>query len=125
MIDYSQFPGLTGVYLEDSYVIGIAEAPGQLTFKLDAVLTPESPAYHPPQPGEQYCYALGTLTFAGASRIEWERRTTARYTDADGEEDLGNIDIVAVDGEALLVEGDWGRVRIVGAQPQFEMTAVV
>lgn len=65
------------------------------------------------------------LTFAGASRIEWERRTTTRYTDADGEEYLGNIDIVAVDGEALLVEGDWGRVRIVGAQPQFEMTAVV
>lgn len=60
MIDYSQFPGLTGVYLEDSYVLGIAEAPGQLTFKLDAVLTPESPAYHPPQPGEQYCCASGS-----------------------------------------------------------------
>ena len=43
MIDYSQFPGLAGVYLEDSYVLGISEVPGQLTFDLDAVLTPGSP----------------------------------------------------------------------------------
>lgn len=125
MIDYTQFPGLTGVYLEDSYVLGIAEAPGRLTFKLEAVLTPESPVYHPARPGEQYCYASGSLVFAGASRIEWERRTAAHYTDADGEEDLGNIDILAVDGESLVVEGDWGRVRIVGSQPHFEITEVM
>lgn len=38
-----------------------------------------------------------------------------------GEKDLGNIDILKVDGDAFAVEGDWGAVRISGAQPRFEL----
>jgi hypothetical protein len=61
MIDYKSFPGLAGVFLEDSYVLGISESSEQLVFHLDAVLTPEHPAYQPPRPGEHYCYANGSL----------------------------------------------------------------
>jgi hypothetical protein len=124
VIDYSQYPGLAGIYLEDSYVLDIAETPGQLTFTLDAVLTPESPAYRAPRPGEHHCYALGRLVFSDALRIEWERRTAAWYTDAEGEKDLGNIDDLMVEGEAFVAEGDWGKVRLVAAQPRFEITEV-
>ena len=61
MIDYKIFPGLAGVFLEDSYVLGISECSEQLVFHLDAVLTPEHSAYHSPRPGEHYCYANGSL----------------------------------------------------------------
>ena len=36
MIDYGKFPGLAGVYLEDSYDLAIAESADRLTFRLDA-----------------------------------------------------------------------------------------
>ncbi|WP_226862916.1 hypothetical protein [Mycolicibacterium baixiangningiae] len=77
MIDYSEYPCLAGIYLEDSYVLDVAETPGQLTFMLDAALTPESPQYRPPRPREHHCYTPGKLISSGASRIDWERRIAA------------------------------------------------
>lgn len=121
MIDYAKFPELAGVYLEDSYVLAIIERPGALTFMLEAVLTPEHPRYHPPRPGEQYCYANATLTFPDASAVEWIKHSTNRYVDASGEEDLGNIDSLTAERAAYLVDGDWGEVRIfTTSRPRFE-----
>ena len=122
MIDYKDFPGLVGVFLEDSYVLGISESPEQLIFRLDAVLTPEHPAYSPPRPGEQYCYAYGTVVFGEVTRVEWLRRSSSHYTDASGEEDLGNIDTLTMEGGTFTATGDWGEVRITGAQPRFELS---
>jgi hypothetical protein len=121
MIDYNMFPGLVGVFLEDSYVLGISETSDQLVFRLDAVLTPDHPAYQPPRPGEQYCYAEGSLVFPDVTRVVWFKRGSSHYTDASGEEDLGNIDILTEDGNGFVAEGDWGAVRISGAQPRFEL----
>jgi hypothetical protein len=56
------------------------------------------------------------------TRVVWLRRNSSHYTDASGEEDLGNIDILRVDGDAFVAEGDWGAVRISGAQPRFELS---
>lgn len=123
MIDYTNFPGLAGVFLEDSYVFGISESPGQVVFHLDAVLTPEHAEYHSPRPGEQYCYANGDLIFPDVTSVVWHRRSSSHYTDASGEDDLGNIDILKEDGDAFTVEGDWGSVRISGGQPRFELSA--
>ena len=120
-IDYKRFPGLAGVFLEDSYVLGISESSEQVVFHLDAVLTPEHPAYHSPRLGEQYCYANGNLIFPDVTQIVWLNRNSSHYTDASGEQDLGNIDILTVDGDAFVAEGDWGAVRISGAQPRFEL----
>jgi hypothetical protein len=123
MIDYSTLPALAGVYLENSYVLGIVETPRQIVFRLDAVLTPESPAYHPPRTGEHYCYAAANLVFPDVAVVEWIRRTARYFTDAAGEADLGNIDILRDDGDGFIVEGDWGRLRIVGPQPILELTS--
>ena len=107
MIDYKSFPGLTGVFLEDSYVLGISESSGQVVvFRLDAVLTPQHSAYHSPRPFEQYCYAKGSLIFPDVTRVQWLRRDSSHYTHASGEEDLGNIDIFTVDGDGFVAEGD-------------------
>jgi len=121
MIDYTKFPGLAGVYLEDSYVLEIFEKPGELIFKLDAVLTPESPAYRAPRPDEQYCYAAGCLVFPSIVSIDWIKRTDQRFTDATGEQDLGNIDVLKRDGNFFVAEGDWGEVRVQSAEPQFAL----
>ena len=100
---------LAGVFLEDSYVLGISESSEQVVFHLDAVLTPEHPAYHSPRLGEQYCYANGNLIFPDVTQIVWLNRNSSHYTDASGEQDLGNIDILTVDGDAL-------SRRVIGAQ---------
>lgn len=111
--DYSTLPGLSGVYLEYSFVLSIDEQPQQFSFELEAVLRPAHPDYHPPLPGEQYCYANARLIFDDVTDVEWLTRSTNRFTDASGEEDLGNIDSLTVDEPDLyLAEGDWGRVRI-------------
>lgn len=122
MIDYTEFQNLTGIYLEDSYVLDIIQGPGEILFKMEVVLTPEHPNYYKPRAGEQYCYAAGDLIFDNASRVEWLERSTNRYIDAAGDEDLGNIDSLTADDDGFVVEGDWGRVRIRSAcQPRFEL----
>ena len=92
MIDYEQFPGLDGFYLEDSFVLAITETPSTLIFSLDAVLTPEHPAYRPPRPGEHHCYRSAELLFIDLSKTEWLHRSHRFFTDAAGAKDLGNID---------------------------------
>lgn len=91
-------------------------------FLLDAVLTPDHSAYQAPRPGEQYCYAIGSLIFPDVTHVVWLSRNGNRYTDASGEKGLGNIDSLTVDGDAYVAEGDWGAVRISGAQPRFELS---
>jgi hypothetical protein len=122
MIDYKSFPGLAGVYLEDSYVLGISASTEQVVFYLDAVLTPEHSAYHRPRSGQHFCYANGRLVFSDVTHVVWLSRNGNHYTDASGDEDLGNIDVLTVDGDAYVAEGDWGAVRISGAQPRFELS---
>ena len=121
MIDYQQFPGLAGVYLEFSYELEILESPSRLNFTLDAVITPESPAYRAPNSGEQYCYAAAGLVFSDVTEVNWITRNERHYVDATGERDLGNIDALVSDGYSFAVEGDWGHVRIRSAQPYVEL----
>lgn len=112
---------IPGLFLRDSYVLDIVQAPGRLSFMLDAVLTPDHVEYGTPLPGEQHCYARGTLVFPAVKKVEWIARTDRSYIDAAGQQDLGNIDILARDGEAFVVDGDWGRVRVVSAEPRFDL----
>ena len=113
-------PFLDGLYLEDSYVLAIDDKPGRVVFKLDAVLTPEHPAYTSPPPDEQYCYRKGELVFDGVTAVDWLERSYRTSTDATGEEDLGNIDSLIVEGGAFHLEGDWGVAKIwCGCQPRF------
>jgi hypothetical protein len=114
---YTEFPDLANVYLEDSYVLAIDEAPHSLTFTLEVVLTPEHPRYHTPLPGEQYCYVDGFLTLNGVREIEWLSRSANAFTDASGEEDLGNIDTFRQDVDYFDIVGDWGHVHVFAIVP--------
>ena len=124
VINYTLFPALAGVFLEDSFVLDIEQSPGKFAFHLEAVLTPDHPLYHDPRPGEQHCYADGDLIFQNPLHVLWLRRSTNRYIDAAGQEDLGNIDSLTVESNIYHVEGDWGTVKIESADgPRFEIRA--
>ncbi|MGH3906451.1 MAG: hypothetical protein ACRDTE_20065 [Pseudonocardiaceae bacterium] len=121
-LDYSAVPELADVYLEDSYVLDITEELHLFKFKIEAVLTPDHPRYRTPGPDEQYCYARGRLVFTDVSHVEWERKSFRRYIDAEGEEDMGNIDFLGYSGDHWYAGGDWGEVRIfTTTQPRFTL----
>ncbi|WP_290061623.1 hypothetical protein [Amycolatopsis solani] len=112
MTNYTDFPGLANVYLEDSFVLAIDVTPTSLSFRLEAVLTPSHPRYHDPRPGEAHCCADAVLTIAEATKIEWVTRSSQSYRDATGEEDFGNIDSLRRHDGHYELAGDWGHVRI-------------
>ncbi|MEV4149368.1 hypothetical protein AB0J40_37300 [Amycolatopsis sp. NPDC049691] len=124
MTNYTDFPDLAHIYLEDSFVLAIDEKPTSLTFRLEAVLTSSHPRYHQPRPGEAHCYADAVLTIADATKIEWVTRSSRTYRDATGEEDLGNIDSLQRHDNHYEITGDWGHVRIYSsAAPRFTLTS--
>lgn len=114
---YPAVAELSDIYLEDSYVLDIIDEPPLFKFKIDAVLTRSHPRYQAPGPAEQYCYAMGWLVFADVSRVKWESRSTRRYTNAAGEEDMGNVDFLKFCGDHWYAGGDWGEVRIFATAP--------
>ncbi|UGT39716.1 hypothetical protein LTV02_27135 [Nocardia yamanashiensis] len=122
--DYTDFPGLSGLYLQDSYVVDIVEKkPGEFEFVLEAVLLREHPAYRSPVAGEQHCYADGALIFTEVTAVDWLHRSSRRYKDATGTEDLGNIDSLTNSDGVYSVAGDWGKVLITSSvDPRFEFT---
>lgn len=109
---YAEFPSLAGYYLEDSFVLGITSDQQSLAFELEVVLTEDHPHYAAPQPGEQYCYAHGVLTFDDVAQAHWLQCNDRTYTDAAGDEDLGNIDVLDREDGTWRVSGDWGEVLV-------------
>lgn len=124
MKNYTDFPDLANVYLEDSFVLAIEETSSSLSFKLDVVLTSSHPLYREPPVDEQHCYAPAVLAIADATKIEWVTRSSQTYRDATGEEDLGNIDSFQHYDGYFEIVGDWGQVRVYSAAaPQLAFTS--
>ena len=112
---YPQINGLDQIYLEDSYVLTIAESPDAVVFEMEFVLREAHPRYRGPRDGEQYCYRRGTLTFPKVRSVGWKRRTVHEGKPRD---DLGNIDTLEDLGSGQFhVVGDWGEVLINGDDP--------
>jgi hypothetical protein len=120
MRSYDELPGLEHLYLEDSFVLGLVERDDAIAFTVEAVLTEEHPRHRPPLPGERYCYARITLTFAGTTDVEWLERSPHVFTDPDGSQDLGGVDFLRWDGDRYDIAGDWGRVRFRSLPPDVD-----
>ena len=119
--NYWDWPVLQEIYLEDSYVLGIRETPGQLTFQMEFVLRHGHPRYRPPRADEQYCYERGELTFRGARDAHWLERNEVRSIDATGESDLGNIDVLQCANGRFEASGDWGHVDLIADDVTVEL----
>jgi len=94
MKGYEHLPGLEHLYLEDSWVLGFHDKPGEFRFDVEAVLTESHPEWHPPKPGEHYTYKRLSLVFHHPRTVQWvDRMTGPPAVDASGEVDYGNIDL--------------------------------
>ena len=120
MQPYWTMSNFEGLYLEDSYVLGISEADGEVRFKMDIILRETHPEYKKPRHGEIYCYAPAEIIFKNVRNVRWIRNIMMKYTDKDGTVDYGNIDSMYVnrDNNRFDIEGDWGRLVIESDWPE-------
>jgi hypothetical protein len=130
------FADLSGIYLEDSWVLEIHHDDAvhddglhgdALVFVLDAVLTPDHQAYRPPEADEQYCYRRALLRISADSAIVLRRSGLPPTVDPTGESDYGNIDSFrAVPGELpplWELSGDWGEAIVRGPRVELRLEA--
>lgn len=109
---YHKLEGFKHVYLEDSYVMDIEEAPGRLRMIIDTVLVPGHPDYQPPRSGEWACFKLTELDFTGVTEINWLRRHAEPIVGPEGEQDFGNIESFTLEDSYYELEGEWGHVKL-------------
>jgi hypothetical protein len=117
---YWELPGLENVYLEDSFVGDIEESADRIAFELDLVLRESHPLYHTPKEGEQYCYRDAALVFDRPSEVTWYDRSMKVSSDAAGEPDLGNIDLLTYSGDRYRLSGDWGSIELSSEKPRID-----
>jgi hypothetical protein len=115
---FESFRALRAIVLEDSWVLDIAPQSKGCRFRLDAVLTPEHPLYHPPRAGESNCYMPAVLELSSTHPVSYEATTAQPATDATGHRDWGNIDSFSPasagesSGTTWRLLGDWGSLLI-------------
>jgi len=107
-------PDLSGVMLEDCFVLSWAQELDRLVFHLMASLHPGHPMHESPKPGEWACYKEATLSFEGVKAVEGllampETRSTS---DPDGTKDYGNIDVLLAIADGYKIAGDFGQVTV-------------
>ena len=111
-IDYYQIKPLEGIYLEDSYVLGLVIGLEKTVISLELVLDETHPEYREPLQGEQYCYRKGKIIFYDYSGVNLSNIRSVASLDASGERDFGNIDYLRMTGKDFDVGGEWGDLRI-------------
>ncbi|MBX3282034.1 MAG: hypothetical protein KF756_06105 [Acidobacteria bacterium] len=112
MTEYNEISVFNGIYLEDSYVLGLEIGLAQTVVRMLFVLNEFHPDYCDPLPGEQYCYSDGRIVFSGYSEVRLRKIDAVPSIDADGEEDFGNIYYLRETGNLFEVAGDWGEMSI-------------
>ncbi len=113
MSSYVDLPGFENLYLQDSWVLGLHETEKTFHIDLEAVLTPEHPAWHDRKPGEQHPYRPVRIQFDNVQSVEWMDKHLEPTTDPDGSVDFGNIDSFEYDGNRYEVQGGWGHVVVI------------
>jgi len=107
----TQSDTIQGVYLEDSYVLGIAVSGRQLRLGVLFALTDDHPAYAAPIPGEQHCYREGEIRWDQVQIVSSRGRSSFFIAaDPDGTFDLGSVCYTRNEG-VHHVETDWFDVQ--------------
>lgn len=97
---------MNGLYLEDSYFLGLFVSGATLRIRGLFALTQDHEAYASPAAGEQHCYREGEVTLTGVRVTEWRAGRPALSTDPDGSMDLGGIAIREHAGQ-FQISTDW------------------
>ncbi len=109
---YYEWQIFNGIYLEDSFVLGIVESSGELCFLVEFVLMECHPYYSRPAKDEIYCYKKGRIVFRGLRSVRWLHRYCTPFIDKNGEDDYGNIDYFTLSDKRYRLGGHWGELVI-------------
>lgn len=120
-ISYYELPKLENLYFEDSYVLDIVQYEKSIVFSIEAVLTEEHLLYSAPLPNEHYCYRNVKLCFSDFDKAIWIEKSDVYNTDANGEIDRGNIDCFYKFGNYFYLEGEWGKLKILGKKTSVDL----
>lgn len=119
MSNYYEWEGFECLYLEDSYVLGIAEKTNSIFFSVEVVLTDSHSLYKEPCDGEQYCYMRGKIIFDQIKVCSWINRGLMELVDSEDNIDYGNIDSFRLDENKYKLSGDWGELEVVSSPVRF------
>ncbi|MDF1821543.1 MAG: hypothetical protein P1U64_08220 [Alcanivoracaceae bacterium] len=124
-MNWTEMPTFEGIDLNDSFVFGWIQESGSLLFDLEASVWPASRYYYEPKNNEYTCYRRASLRFFGFESVTGLRaQEQSPFTrDPDGSIDYGNIDQLEKTADGFIISGDFGQVKIVGGEVQFEIHA--
>lgn len=109
---------VAGLYLEDSYLLGIVVRGKQLQLHALFALTSDHPAYVKPEQGEQHCYREGEFRWEDVKIISSQGRPRpALSADPDGTLDFGSVGYT-LDNGIHHVTADWLDVRFTARQAE-------
>ena len=107
---------LTGISLEDSYLIGFSYDAGALKLCLDLEFSiwPDSRFYAKPEPGEWTCSKKGQLIFSGVKEITGlsELQNQKPFMDPDGSSDWGCIYNMRIENGLLKFETEFNEIAL-------------
>ena len=90
---------LDGLYLEDSYLLGLIAEGSRLRFRILFALTGDHPSYRPPLPQEQHCYRQGDIVVDDITILSQRGGTRPNIIrDLNGTFDFGSVWLYATDG---------------------------
>jgi len=118
---YESIPALTGLDLEESYVLDVFVLETSVVFTLDLVLTPGNGEYALPRPGEQHCFRRARIEINDARSVRWVTKIMRAFRDSTGEADYGCIDSWLLDGDLAVISGDWGVLEVEGGAVRLEL----
>lgn len=100
-----------GVYLEDSYLLGVGVTGRKLSLTVLFAITSDNPIYTSPDPSERHCYRTGTVEWQDVSILYSKGiPVVLATTDPDGSLDLGSVTYSNIDGIDHVV-ADWFELR--------------
>ncbi|WP_417442067.1 hypothetical protein [Idiomarina sp.] len=122
-MEWTELKLFQGIDLNDSFVLGWRHEGRDVIFDIEASIWPSSEHYMTPKPNEYTCYRRATLAFENISECVGllPMASVAKSTDAAGETDFGNIDLLFLLEDGFEVSGDFGNLSIKGGELLFEI----
>lgn len=120
-MDTEYLPDFQGVYLEDSYLIGVAAEGCDIRLKLLFALMVDHPAYVQPEPGEQHCYREGSILIQRPTDIKMLPGSPTVLKDPDGSLDFGNIELYRKGPGRFHVVTEWFETTLATEQVTVEL----
>lgn len=105
------FPTIDGVYLEDSYLLGVVAAGCDIHLPMLLAVLPEHPSYTGVGVGEQHCYLSGHMVLFRPLSFEWKAEIGPISRDSDGSLDFGSIELHQLGSAEYRVESKLFQVK--------------